>query len=99
MLADLAYRHAISPSGNLLPRVRLHVAQTPSWPVPTLYRPMLGMVLRGAKRVIIGDRELCYGPGQYFIGSIDVPAASAVIGVPVAMEPKMHLSEAISASC
>lgn len=78
-LADLAFRHATIPSGNVLPRISLHVARETSWPVPTLYRPMLGMVLRGAKRVAIGDRTLRYDADHYFIGSIDVPAASAIV--------------------
>lgn len=78
-LADLAYRHATLPSGNLIPRVSLHVARKASWPIPTLYRPMLGMVLRGAKRVTIGDRTLHYDADHYFIGSVDVPAAIASI--------------------
>jgi AraC-like DNA-binding protein len=40
---------------------------------------MLGMVLRGSKRVTIGDRTFSYSAGHYFIASIDVPAASAII--------------------
>ena len=77
-LANLAYRHVTSPSGNVLPRVSLHTAQEPSWPIPTLYRPMFGMVLRGAKRVTIGDRTLNYDAAHYFIGSIDLPAEVAI---------------------
>ena len=77
-LARLACHHVASASGDLLPRVSLHVAHQPSWPAPTLYRPMLGMVLRGAKRVTIGDRTLDYDAAHYFIGSIDVPAEIAV---------------------
>ncbi|MFL9945832.1 AraC family transcriptional regulator [Paraburkholderia agricolaris] len=78
-LASLAYRHAILPDGPSIPRVSLHVARETSWPIPTLYRPMLGIVLRGAKRVTIGDRTLRYGTNHYFVGSIDVPASSAII--------------------
>lgn len=78
-LADLAYRHATSPTGNVLPHVHLHVAHEPERAVPTLYRPMLGMVLRGAKQVTIGDRALHYDAAHYFIGSIDVPAEVAIL--------------------
>lgn len=39
---------------------------------------MLGMVLRGAKRVTIGNRTLDYDVAHYFIGSIDVPAEIAI---------------------
>lgn len=56
-LADLAYRHAILPRGNFIPRVRLDVARETNCPISTLYRPMLGIVLRGATRVMIGDRQ------------------------------------------
>jgi AraC-like DNA-binding protein len=77
-LADLACRHASLLGGIALPRVRLHVAQEPGWPTPTLYRPMLGIVLRGSKRVTIGDCTLHYDPAHYFIGSIDVPAEVAI---------------------
>ncbi|MGF3024997.1 AraC family transcriptional regulator N-terminal domain-containing protein [Methylobacterium aquaticum] len=77
-LAELAYRHAVSPSATLLPRVTLHIAREPGWPVPTLYQPMLGMVLRGAKRVTIGDRTLQYDTAHYFVGAIDVPVEVAI---------------------
>jgi AraC-like DNA-binding protein len=39
---------------------------------------MLGMVLRGAKRVTIGDRTLDYDAAHYFIGCIDVPVEIAI---------------------
>lgn len=39
---------------------------------------MLGMVLRGAKRVTIGNRTLEYDTAHFFIGSIDVPAEVAI---------------------
>jgi len=40
---------------------------------------MLGIVLRGAKRVTIGDRTLRYDTNHFFIASIDVPASGAII--------------------
>jgi len=40
---------------------------------------MVGLVLRGAKQVTIGDRTMRYEAGHYFIASIDVPAASAAV--------------------
>lgn len=77
-LADLAYHHASSPVRHGIPRVDLHFAREPGWPTPTLYRPMLGIVLRGAKQVTIGDCRLHYDPAHYFIGSLDVPAEVAI---------------------
>jgi AraC-like DNA-binding protein len=78
-LAGLAYRHAIQPDGPSIPRVSLHVAQEASWSIGTLYQPMLCIVLRGSKRVVIGDRTLRYDTDHFFIASIDVPASSVMI--------------------
>jgi AraC-like DNA-binding protein len=78
-LADFAYRHAILSDGPSIPRVSVHAARETSWPIPTLYQPMLGIVLRGAKRVVIGDRTLHYDANHFFIASIDVPATSVMI--------------------
>lgn len=78
-LADLAYRHATQPGRASIPRVSVHVAKETSWPVPTLYQPMLGIVLRGTKRVVIGDRTLHYDANHFFIASVDVPASSVMI--------------------
>lgn len=78
-LADLAYRHATGPRGPSIPRVNLYVAHETSRPTPTLYRPMLCIVLRGAKRVLIGDRTLRYDTENYFIGSVELPAASGIL--------------------
>ena len=78
-LASLAYRHAMRSDGPSIPRVSLHVARETSWSIGTLYRPMLAIVLRGAKRVIIGDRTLRYDANHFFIASVDVPASRVVI--------------------
>ncbi|TXC72883.1 AraC family transcriptional regulator [Sphingomonas ginsenosidivorax] len=78
-LADLAYRHANQSDGASIPRVSLHVAQKQGWPIGTLYQPMLGIVLRGSKQVVIGDRTLHYDGNHFFIASIDVPASRVTI--------------------
>jgi AraC-like DNA-binding protein len=78
-LADLAYRHATRSEGASIPRVSLHVARQQDWPIGILYQPMLGMVLRGAKRVVAGSRVLRYDSNQFFIASIDVPASRVTI--------------------
>ncbi|MHC1547889.1 AraC family transcriptional regulator [Phyllobacterium sp. K27] len=78
-LADLAYRHAKQSGDASIPRVSLHVAQAEGWPVPVLYQPMFGFVLRGAKRVVIGNRTLRYDSNHFLIASIDVPASRVTI--------------------
>lgn len=78
-LADLAYRHATQSDGASIPRLSLHAAQKAGFPVGVLYQPMLGTVLRGTKRVVIGDRTLRYDSNHFFIASIDVPASRVTI--------------------
>ena len=78
-LADLAYRHATQTKGVSIPRVSLHVVQKQDWPIAVLYQPMLGIVLRGTKHVVIGDRTLRYDDNHFFIASIDVPASRVTI--------------------
>lgn len=78
-LADLAYRHAARSGAASIPRVSLHVAQKEGWPIGVLYQPMLGVVLRGTKRVVIGNRTLRYDSNHFLIASIDVPASRVTI--------------------
>ncbi len=78
-LVDLAYRHATQPGGASIPRVSLHVAQEEGWAIGVLYQPMLGIVLRGTKRVVIGNRTLRYDSNHFLIASIDVPASRVTI--------------------
>ena len=78
-LADLAARHAECGDASSIPRVSLYVAREVSRPTPTLYRPMVCIVLRGAKRVMIGERTLRYDADSYFIGSVDVPASGCIV--------------------
>lgn len=78
-LRAAAMRHAGSTPATLLPRVGLLVADQPTTPNPAFYRPMLCVVLQGAKKVMIGDRTLRYDTANYFIGSIDLPVSGCVI--------------------
>lgn len=62
-----------------VPRVGIGVARQDSAPVPTLYEPMVCVVLQGAKQVLIGDRVLRYGAASCFIASLELPATGCVI--------------------
>jgi AraC-like DNA-binding protein len=64
---------------NPLPRVGLRVARETGWRSPTIYQPMLCVVLQGAKEVMIGDRTLRYDTASYFISSVDVPASGCIV--------------------
>lgn len=62
-----------------VPRVGIGIARQHSTPVATLYEPMICVVLKGAKQVLIGDRMLRYGPASCFIASLELPATGCVI--------------------
>lgn len=62
-----------------MPRLGLAIAREASRPIPTLYEPMVCMVLRGAKRVLIGDRVLHYDAASCFIASVELPATGCIL--------------------
>ncbi len=78
-LRQLVLRHT---SGFLtttaLPRVSLVVSHAPTTLTSGLYRPMLCLVLQGAKEAIIGGQTLRYDQAGYFIASLDLPASARI---------------------
>lgn len=45
---------------------------------PLLYRPLLCLVLQGAKEVMAGERVMRFGSGQSFLVNVDLPAVSRI---------------------
>jgi AraC-like DNA-binding protein len=79
-LRDLALRHASghlseTPIRNLL----IVVSRQPTAPQVGLYRPMVCLVLQGAKEATIGGQVLQYAEGEYFVASLDLPASGRVV--------------------
>ncbi|WP_404711786.1 AraC family transcriptional regulator N-terminal domain-containing protein [Sphingomonas sp. MMS24-J13] len=62
-----------------LPRIALFVSENRTRATSSLYRPMLCLVLQGAKEVTIGDRRLRYDPGSYFVATLDLPACGQIV--------------------
>lgn len=79
-LRDCALRHAASPyTETAIPRLVIATSQQPTKPTVGLYRPMVCLVLQGAKEAIIGGRTLRYDESCYFIASLDLPASARII--------------------
>ncbi|AGH48559.1 MULTISPECIES: AraC family transcriptional regulator [Sphingomonadales] len=79
MLA-LAERHLHNPHREAaLPRLALYASSGQTCSTATLYRPMLCLVLQGAKQVLIGDRVLRYDPASYFVASLELPASGRIV--------------------
>jgi AraC-like DNA-binding protein len=83
-MQDLVARHAHTHTHTDATRVTglpLHVSQseTPTPPAHGLYRPMMCLVLQGAKRVILGERVINYRAGDVLIASVDLPVIGQVV--------------------
>ena len=87
-------RHAHERSvATAVPRIYLGRNCGGTGSMPAFYTPMLCVVLQGAKQVTIGDRSLRYDANSYFLASLDLPAAGAVVD---ASSQKPFLAMALS---
>jgi AraC-like DNA-binding protein len=79
-MCKLAERHAGDAGrAEIFPGLSLFVARSVTCPTSTVYRPMLCLVLQGAKQVMIGDRLLRYDPASYFIASLELPVSGQIV--------------------
>jgi AraC-like DNA-binding protein len=79
-LCHTALRHAAGyRTDTPVPGLSIIVSDHPTEPQVGLYRPMLCLVLQGAKEATIGGHVLRYEKGEYFIASLDLPACGRVV--------------------
>lgn len=79
-LREIALRHASGwRTDTAVPNLTIIVSPAPTPPQVGLYRPMVCLVLQGAKEAIIGGTVLSYREGEYFIASLDLPASGRVV--------------------
>lgn len=76
---DLVLRHAGAALPAGAPQVGMFVGRSVTTPVPTVYEPMVCIVLQGAKHVFIGDRHVRYDTASYLVATLDLPASSCVV--------------------
>jgi AraC-like DNA-binding protein len=94
-LRDLVLRHAKAPrTTTAIPRVAISLGRHATHLIPSIYEPMLCIVLQGAKEVMIGERQIRYDPASYFIGTLELPASGCVVRAS-AEEPYLALSLAL----
>jgi AraC-like DNA-binding protein len=44
-----------------------------------LYEPCVALIVQGAKRVMLGEEPLVYGPDRYLIASVDLPVSATLL--------------------
>src|SRR5215470_14749764 len=49
---------------------------------PSLYEPVLCLILQGRKQVTIGEQTLSFGPGECLLVSHDLPVSSRITRAP-----------------
>lgn len=54
--------------------VTLHIERMPGPPTAALFPPSLYIVAQGAKRLLLGEREIVYGGGDLVLMGLDLPA-------------------------
>ena len=79
-LQSLIARHARpGEPAAALAGVRATISPMPTQVVHCVNEPRLGIVARGAKRTVVGDRVFEYGEGDFVITSVDLPIASRIV--------------------
>jgi AraC-like DNA-binding protein len=58
-----------------LPELTLHRRNRPSQPVHCIYTLGMALTVQGSKHVLLGEKDLSYGPGQSLLTTIDLPVS------------------------
>lgn len=92
--AHSSARHAgrgrIATARTSIPGLKVVASSVTTEPINHVDEPLFGLVVQGAKRILIGDRMLDYGAGQYLVVSVDLPITSH-IDVASAEEPFLSI--------
>jgi AraC-like DNA-binding protein len=79
-LREPVLRHAAGyRTTTAISNLTIVVSTQPSEPTVSLYRPMVCLVLQGAKEATIGGRTLRYDESCYFVTSLDLPASTRIV--------------------
>jgi AraC-like DNA-binding protein len=62
-----------------LPNIIVVASNLPTPPSASMAEPAFGLVVQGAKRVVLGNRVFDYAAGQYLIFSVDLPLSGQVV--------------------
>ncbi len=82
--------HEVTPSA--IPRLTLSRSEVTTDPVGAIYYPLFCVVVRGRKRVFLGNETIYYDPGTYLVASVDLPVSGQVVeapylGITLALDP------------
>ncbi len=79
-IRDLVSRRAVGRRTETpVPRLVIMKGDNPTGMLPSVYEPMLCLVLQGSKCVVIGDQAMHYDSASYFVSSVEVPASGQIV--------------------
>ena len=80
-LATSVTRHAVQEGVTATPVPRLYLirASRPSLPLHVLHEPALCLIVRGAKKVLLGDQLYRYDPSRCLIVSASLPVVGEIL--------------------
>ena len=93
-LAALLDRHCHRDfTDTAIPRLILSRTRAATPLTAAMYHPLLCVVARGRKRIVLGEEEFFYDPNTYLIASADLPVSGQVIegpclGITLKLEPE-----------
>jgi AraC-like DNA-binding protein len=62
-----------------VPGLRMMCVETPAGDLHSVYRPLVCLILQGAKRMIVGREERVFAAGQSVIVSADMPVVGRIV--------------------
>lgn len=76
-LARAVQKIAAAPGDHrtVLPELTVHRRNRPSQPVHCIYTLGMAVTVQGSKHVLLGEKDLSYGPGQSLLTTIDLPVS------------------------
>jgi AraC-like DNA-binding protein len=77
LLARAGEKMAATPGDHrtALPELTSHRRNRPSQPVHCIYTLGMAVTVQGGKHVLLGEKDLSYGPGQSLLTTIDLPVS------------------------
>jgi hypothetical protein len=79
-LREILERHAAHPScETVIPGLKLMRSEkVSSCMIAAVYSPMIGIMVRGAKYLVVGDTTLEYKAGDFLVSSVDLPVSAKI---------------------
>ena len=81
VLSSLVARHTAVPGGvRLEPSLGLRLASVSkgNTPTSTVYEPVLGLIVQGEKKIVLGDQVFSCGKGSFMVVSVDLPVTFTI---------------------